>query len=401
MYIVTYTYNMHNYLPRLLEKEVERRLKPMPVVAIIGPRQCGKTTLAKAIQSHRSDALHLDLERPSDLSRLRDPEAFFKFNAGRMICLDEIQRKPDLFPVIRSIVDEQGEKGMFLILGSASPELLKQSSESLAGRITYLELTPFTVEEICGQAKGISRESLWLRGGFPGSLLAKNERDSIQWRDDFIMTFLERDIPSLGFKISSDQLHRFWMMASHASGSVLNLSKLGSSLGVSHNTLRSYVTLMSRTFLLRELPPYSKNIKKRLVKSPKLYVRDSGLFHALLKIETMNDLFGHICYGPSWEGFVVEQITAAFPRMQAFFYRDSNGNEIDLLLESGKSRIAIECKASTAPSVEKGFYNLCTELGVSHAWVAAPVKESYPIDKIVSVGPPEEIIRAMRKIDLR
>jgi len=398
MHIVSYTYNMHKYIPRYLEKEIERRLAAMPVVAILGPRQCGKTTLAKAIESRRKNTLHLDLERPSDLNRLRDPEAFFRINSEKLICLDEIQRKPNLFPLIRSIVDEQAKKGMFLILGSASPELLRQSSESLAGRIAYLELTPFSLEEVCGPAKGITRDTLWMRGGFPSSLLANNDRESIEWREDFIMTFLERDIPSLGFQTSSDQLHRFWIMASHASGSVLNLSRLGSSLGVSHNTIRSYITMMNRTFLLRELPPFSINLKKRLVKSPKLYVRDSGLFHALLKIETMNDLFGHPYYGPSWEGFVVEQIAAAVPRVQAFFYRDSNGNEIDLVLESGKNLIAVECKASTAPVAEKGFFSSCKELGITHAWIAAPVKDTYPIEKNIFVGPPEEIIHAIKSM---
>lgn len=378
---------MQNYLNRALTRKITQKIQTTPVVAVLGPRQCGKSTLAKAIISKISNSLFLDLERPSDLNKLRDPEAFFTINSDKLICLDEIQRAPELFPILRSIVDEHNKKGQFIILGSASPDLLKQSSESLAGRISHLELTPFLLKEVSQDNDPAALRKIWLRGGFPRSFLAKKEMDSYEWRLDFIRTYLERDIPQLGFRIPAKTLERFWKMSAHFHGQILNNSKIGSSLGISHHSIRSYVDLLDQTFVLRVLPPYEINLKKRLIKSPKIYIRDTGLLHALLNIETQNDLWGHPVFGSSWEGLVIENILSAFSDWKAFFYRTATGSEIDLILEKGRKRLAVECKASSAPGVDKGFWQALSDLQIEEAWIIAPVRETYPIEKRVSVAP--------------
>lgn len=368
---------MQDYIERYLTPQLVRRLKEVPAVAILGPRQVGKSTLARHVVSSYKNAIYLDLEKPSDLNKLQDPEAFFDLNRKRLICLDEIQRAPELFAVLRGIIDENRRNGQFLILGSASRQLIQQSSESLAGRISYFELPPFQAYEIDPKASNLRR--LWLRGGFPRSYLARSLKQSFQWRIDFIRTYLERDIPLLGFNISPKVLERFWRMCAHSHGQVLNLSKLGGSLGVSHHTIRSYVDLLEQTFLLRVLPPFEGNLKKRLIKSPKIYIRDSGLLHALLDIEEQNDLLGHPGYGSSWEGFVIENILACSPQWRASYYRTSSGAEIDLILEKGNKKIAVEIKASSSPKISKALVNSLTDLKIKQAWVVAPVKESYPL----------------------
>lgn len=383
---------MQNLITRFLSEKIQNKIENIPVTAILGPRQCGKSTLAKTLISNFPDAVYLDLERASDINKLQDAEAFFEVNANRLICLDEVQRAPELFPAIRAAVDVSGKNGQFLVLGSASPELLKQSSESLAGRISYQELTPFLYQEGDEKNRIDNLRELWLRGGFPRSFLASDISESYEWRQDFIRTFLERDIPQLGFNIPSGRLDRFWRMCAHVQGQLLNSSKLGESLGVSHHTARSYLDILVQTYVLRVLPPYEANLKKRLVKSPKAYIRDTGLFHALLGIETQNDLLGHPSYGASWESFVIENILAHFQGWQAYFYRTSSGSEIDLVLERGARRIAVECKVSTSPSVNRGFRNALDDLDVTEAWVIAPVKEAYPIDKRISVVPLDDII---------
>jgi len=374
---------MQRYIDRIQTTEIENRLKQMPAVALLGPRQVGKSTLAKQIIKPFNNAIYLDLERPSDINKLRDPEAYFALHADKLICLDEIQRTPELFPVLRSVIDERQRNGQFLILGSASPDLIKQSSESLAGRIAYIELAPLIQQEI---ETNLLR-TLWLRGGFPRSFLAMNDKASSKWRLDFIRTFLERDLPQLGFSLSAKTMERFWKISAHNHGQLLNQSKLGSSLGVSHHTIRSYIDLLEHTFVIRALPPYQANLKKRIVKSPKIYVRDSGLLHALLGLETQDDLFSHPCYGSSWEGFVIENILSLFPDWDASFYRTASGNEIDLILERGKKRIAIECKASSSPDVGRGFWSALKDLEIDEAWIIAPVSESYPLGKGVTVAP--------------
>jgi hypothetical protein len=346
-------------------------------------------------------SLRLDLEKPSDLAKLRDPEAFFEANRDMLICLDEIQRAPNLFPVMRSAVDERGVNGCFLILGSASPELLRQSSESLAGRIRFLELTPFQLPEVGAAADPTVARRLWLRGGYPRSWLAASEEQSYEWRQDFVQTFLARDLPQLGSKVAAPQLERFWRMCAHVHGQVLNASKLGESLGVSHHTVRSYLDLLERTYMLRTLPPFSANLKKRLIKSPKVFLRDSGLLHVLHGIRTVNDLLGHPIFGASWEGFVIENILSLAPDWQASFYRASSGNEVDLVLEKGRRRVAVECKAFSAPEITRGFRQALADLRVSDAWVIAPVRDSYPAGSGITVSPLQQFLAMLRRGSLK
>jgi len=383
---------MQAYIKRIITADIERKLENMPGVVILGPRQCGKSTLAKAILSEIGSAVYLDLERPSDVSKLRDPEAFFSLNSDQLICLDEIQRVPELFPVLRSVIDENRRNGQFIILGSASPDLMKQSSETLAGRISYFELTPFVLKEVSEDDHSKALRRLWLRGGFPRSYLAPDERESIEWRRDFIRTFLERDIPQLGFRTPAKTLERFWRICAHLHGQLLNSSKLGESMGVSHHTVRSYIDMLEQSFVLRVLRPYESNLKKRLIKSPKIYIRDSGILHALLDIENHNDLLGHPVYGPSWEGLVIENILSLLPNWKASFYRTSSGSEIDLILEKGNKRVAVECKGSTSPDLNRGFWNTVSELKFKEVWVVAPVREAYPIEKGVMVAPLHQVI---------
>jgi predicted AAA+ superfamily ATPase len=383
---------MQTYINRIITTSIEQKLENMPGVVILGPRQCGKSTLAKAIISEIGSAVYLDLERPSDVSKLRDPEAFFSLNNDKLICLDEIQRVPELFPVLRSVMDESRKNGQFIILGSASPDLIKQSSETLAGRISYFELTPFLLKEVSEEHDLKTLRKLWLRGGFPRSYLAPNEKESIEWRLDFIRTFLERDIPQLGFRTPAKTIERFWRICAHLHGQLLNSSKLGESMEVSHHTVRSYIDMLEQSFVLRVLRPYESNLKKRLIKSPKIYIRDSGILHALLSIESHNDLLGHPAYGASWEGLVIENILSLLPNWRASFYRTSSGSEIDLILEKGNQHVAVECKGSTSPNLNRGFWNAVSDLNFQEVWVIAPVKEAYPIEKGVMVAPPHQLI---------
>ncbi len=383
---------MQTYVKRIITTKIKEKLEEIPGIVILGPRQCGKSTLARTMISEIEGAVYLDLERPSDVNKLRDPEAFFGLNSDKVICLDEIQRVPELFPVLRSVIDENKKNGQFIILGSASPDLMRQSSETLAGRISYFELTPFLLKEVSDGHHVKTLRKLWLRGGFPRSYLASNDKESFEWRLDFIRAFLERDIPQLGFRTPAKTLERFWRICSHLHGQLLNSSKLGESMGVSHHTVRSYVDMLEQCFVLRVLHPYESNLKKRLIKSPKIYIRDSGILHALLGIENHNDLLGHPVYGASWEGLVIENILPLLPNWKASFYRTSSGSEIDLILEKGNRRVAIECKGSTSPNVNRGFWNAVSEIRFKEVWVVAPVKEAYPIEKGVMVAPPHQLV---------
>lgn len=382
---------MQTLIPRKIQEDITGRMADFEVVALLGPRQVGKSTLAKMILAEKSDSLYIDLELSSDREKLRDPEAFFEHNRDRLICLDEIQRLPEIFPTLRSIVDKNNRTGQFLILGSASQELIQQSSETLAGRISYIELNPLIINEI-NEMEDIDdpmalRNQLWLRGGFPKSFLARNNNSSFQWRLDFIRTFLERDISLSGYKTPSITMERLWKMLAHSHGQILNSSKLASSIGLSNHTIRHYIDIFEQTFMVKTLNPYVLNIKKRLVKSPKVYISDSGILHALLDIENFNGLLGHPIYGFSWEGFALNNILCNFPRWQPYFYKTSSGVEIDLILEKGMEKIAIEFKASSSPQLEKGIFIALSDLNIDQGWVIAPIKEDYQFKnlKIVSL----------------
>ncbi|NOY09605.1 MAG: ATP-binding protein [Spirochaetes bacterium] len=355
-------------------------LKFMPVVAILGPRQCGKSTLAMMYSEEHPNIIRLDLERPADLARLEDPESFFKENKDSIICIDEIQRTRDLFPVIRYTVDQTGKPGQFLILGSASKELIRQSSESLAGRIAYLELTPFLWPEI----NETSDYNNYLnRGGFPRSFLAGNPEQSFEWRINFIRDLWERDIPALGFRFSvnnryAQNSYRFLQMLAHMHGQILNMSVLAGSLGIDNKTVRLYIDLLEGAFIVRRLKPYFANLKKRIVKSPKIYIRDTGILHALLAIPDWNTLAGHPVFGASWESLCIENIIPFLrPEVQYSFYRTAKGAEIDLVLEAGNKRMAVEFKVSSVPKVQRGFWNAMEDLEIENAWVIAPIETGY------------------------
>lgn len=360
-------------------------------VAIIGPRQVGKTTLALQIAESR-DSLYLDLERRADRNKISEPELFLQNYEDKLVILDEIHRVPELFQELRGIIDKGRRKGLrtgrFLILGSASIDLLRQSGESLAGRIEYVDLEPFNSLEIGGKDKDIQR--LWLRGGFPDSYLAKSDNDSFRFRRSFIRTYLERDVPLLGPRIASEALERLWTMLAHSQGGLLNSSRLSANLSVSAPTVTSYVDLLVDLLLVRRLQPFNRNIGKRLVKSPKVYVRDSGLVHALLGITDFNELSGHPVVGHSWEGFVIENILSVVPEgTKSSFYRTSAGAEIDLILELPKRKNpwAIEIKRSLTAQVEKGFHFACEDIGAKKQYVICPGTESYPVSKkIEAIG---------------
>lgn len=344
-------------------KAVEQALDIQASVVLLGPRQVGKTTLAQDIAETR-DAVYLDMERSGDRQILEEPDLYLDEQAGRLVVIDEVQLMPDLFKALRGQIDRrrrQGHRtGQFLLLGSASNALLHQSAESLAGRVSYHELTPFTLPEI-GAAE---TSKLWLRGGFPESFLATNDRASLTWREDFIRTYLERDIPAFGLRIPAEALRRFWTMLAHSQGGLLNAAKLAGNLGISGQTVGRYLDLLVDLMLVRRLPPWHANAGKRLVKSPKVYIRDSGLTHALLGIETLEDLLGHPVVGGSWEGFCIETLIAAAPRgAEASFYRSSAGAEIDLVLKlPGGALWAIEIKRTTTPKVTRGFHIASEEL---------------------------------------
>jgi hypothetical protein len=376
---------MQALIKRNAEFTILEDLRSFPVVAILGSRQCGKSTLAKMLKEKIENFIYLDLESPSDLRKLDDPELFFDVNKDKTVCLDEIQFRKDLFPVLRSIVDWNKRNGQILILGSASRDLIRQSSESLAGRISFIELTPFVISEIRDLPQ-YNITQYWFRGGYPDSFLSIDDNLSNRWRENFIRTFVERDIPQLGINIPALKLRRFLTMCAHNQGQLLNNSKLGDALGVSYHTIRNYIDLLEQTFIIRTLQPYEVNIKKRIIKSPKVYIRDSGLLHSLLEIFDFNELMGHPVFGASWEGFAFENILAELAGWKSFFYRTSSGNEIDLILIKGRKKIAVEFKSSKAPTVTKGFWNALEDMNIQKAWIIAPVDEPYLMKEGVTVS---------------
>ncbi len=347
-------------------KRVEDALDVQAGVVLLGPRQVGKTTLAQDIAETR-EAIYLDMERTADRQILEEPDLYLDAQMGKLVVIDEVQLMPGLFGALRGQIDRRRRAGhrtgQFLLLGSASNTLLQQSAESLAGRVSYHELTPFTLDEV-GQG---ALQRLWLRGGFPDSFLAQSDRASLTWREDFIRTYLERDIPSFGLRIPAETLRRFWTMLAHEQGGLLNAAKLAAGLGVSGQSIARYLDLLVDLMLVRRLPPWHANTGKRLVKSPKVYIRDAGLTHALLGIETSEALLGHPVVGGSWEGFCIENLIAAAPRgTEASFYRSSAGAEIDLILKlPGGALWAIEVKRTTSPKVTRGFHIAADDLDVA------------------------------------
>lgn len=373
---------------------IERRLAPQlkdaivhtPAVALLGPRQVGKTTLALEV-GRGFDALYLDLESEQDRAKLAQPELYLADHQDQLVILDEVHRAPGLFPVLRGLIDRARRagrnSGQYLLLGSASLDLLKQSGESLAGRIAYMELAPFTVLE----TPSLPSDELWVRGGFPDSLLAPDAARSLRWRQDFIRTYLERDILQFGPRIAAETLRRFWGMLAHHQGGLLNIAQFARNLGVDAKTAASYLDLLVDLLIVRRLPAWHANIGKRLVKSPKVYVRDSGLAHALLGIPDKETLLAHPVVGQSWECFVIENLLVnAGDSAQGYFYRTSGGAEIDLLLAWPDGSLwAVEIKRSLSPKVERGFYAACEDLSPVRKFVVYPGQERYRIAPDIEV----------------
>lgn len=380
------------YIQRGVTSTLLNYLQNFPAVVILGPRQCGKSTLAKHITGRFDQSVYIDLERFADRNKLSEPEMFFKLNNDKLICLDEIQALPDIFNTMRSVIDENNRNSQFLILGSASRDLIRQSSETLAGRIVYLQLTPFIYNELFqGEGIGFSDISTYFtRGGFPRSFLANEMELSFVWRNSFIETFLQRDLPEMGFNIPPETAIRLWKMCAHSQGQLVNASKFGESLGYNYQTIKKYLDIFHGTFMLRLLPPFLPNLKKRLVKSSKIYVRDTGILFALLNLKTMDDILGHPVFGPAWETLVIENVLQKYSGWDFGFYRTSHGAEIDLVLQKGISKIAIECKASIAPKPSKGFYSAMDDLGIEKGFIISPIEGPvYPLNEkttVISLG---------------
>ncbi len=367
-------------IKRELHHQLVHLINHYPAVVLLGPRQVGKTTLAQDIGDVR-DALYLDLEMEMDREKLSDPELYLEEHENKLVILDEVQRVPELFQSLRGLIDRGRRRGIrsgrFLLLGSASLDLLKQSGETMAGRVAITELAPFNALELDGE----QHDRLWVRGGFPDSFLAENETLSLQWRRNFIRTYLERDIPQLGPRIPAEALRRFWTMLAHNQGTLMNASALARGLGVTGKTVTGYLDLLVDLLLVRRLHPWHRNVGKRLVKSPKVYIRDSGVLHALLGLEHKESLLGHPVVGGSWEGYVIENLLSVAPDgTEAGFYRTSAGAEIDLILTLPGDRLwAVEVKRSLAPKPDKGFYYACTDLKPERKFVVYPGEERYPL----------------------
>ena len=380
-------------IKRILQNQIEQSLQRFPAVGLIGARQVGKTTLAKMIADRwPNESLYIDLERPSDYTALSEPERFLSRYAKKLVIIDEIQLRRELFPVLRSLIDMDRCPGRFLLLGSSSPDLIRQSGESLAGRIAYHQLSPFLLSELSPDEMDL----LWIRGGFPPSALAESQDTSIQWRQDFIMTYLQRDLSVMGYdiRIPAMTVRRFWQMLAYVHGQSANLSLLAVNMELSRQSIRKILDILHDTFMIRQLQPFYANIKKRLVKSPKIYIRDSGILHSLLGINTFDNLMRHSAIGMSWEGFCMEQILNQIPReWDAFFYRTQAGAEVDLILhqQPGQSPVFVEFKHSQTPKLSPGFWSAQKDLQPKACYVVYPGTIAYPLTKSVEVLPLTQI----------
>jgi len=365
--------------------QISRAVRRSPITALVGPRQCGKTTLAREFGKDRARH-YFDLESQIDLNRLQNPQLMLSSLRG-LVIIDEVQAMPELFSILRVLVDRPDSKTRFLILGSASPDLIKNVSETLAGRIEFVELSGFDLHET-----GPSRSDiLWLRGGFPRSFLALSDADSLAWRDAFIQTFLARDIPQLGISIPPAAMRRFWTMLAHYHGQTWNASELGRSLDLSDKTARSYLDILTGTFMIRQLQPWHENISKRQVKAPKIYLRDSGILHGLLNLPDSQTLHGYARVGASWEGFAIEQVLHAVKPVQPFFWATHSGAEIDLFFIFHGRRYGIECKFSEAPKITKSMHQALATLKLAHLWIVHPGDHSYPLSERISAWPLKDI----------
>jgi predicted AAA+ superfamily ATPase len=360
--------------------KIEKLLKTNPIVAILGPRQCGKTTISLEFK----ETMRFDLENPEDLLALENPVQLFK-NVSGLIVIDEIQRRPELFSVLRYLVDHH-KKLKFLILGSASPELIKQSSESLAGRIAYYSMRGFSVDEV----KKNEIDKLWLRGGFPRSFIAKSSDQSVQWRSDYIKTYLEKDIPQLGIKLPSQTLYRFWNILTHYNGQILNYSEIGSHFGMSDKTIKHYIDILHGTFMVDVLQPWYTNIGKRQIKSPKIYFQDTGIFHQFLKVKSKKDLYSHVKLGVSWEAFVLSELRKSF-KDQIYFWNVQGNLELDFYIETSKGPIGIEAKFNDAPKISSSMRTIQKDLKLKHLYIVYPGEKIIPIEKTITILPIAEL----------
>ncbi len=368
-------------------RQIEASFQIHPVTALLGPRQCGKTTLALFIAEQEPSTI-FDLENPIDIQRLSAPMQALKDLSG-LVIIDEVQRKPELFELLRVLVDRSGRNARFLLLGSASPYLVKGVSESLAGRIGFVDLAGFQLWEV-----GVQHlDRLWIRGGLPKSFLADSESDSTLWREGFIRTFLERDIPQLGITIAAETLRRFWTMVAHYHGQVWNAAEFARALGTAENTARRYLDILTGAYMVRVLPPWFENLKKRQVKAPKIYIRDSGLFHSLLQVSTLADLRGHPKIGASWEGFALEHIIRVFRTRDAYFWATHAGAELDLMVTIAGKRHGFEFKYTDAPGRKRSMHIAIEDLGLEHLWVIYPGDQKYALDSKITAIPLEEILQ--------
>ena len=387
-------------LERWITKRLDKSINRNPAVVLLGARQVGKTTLAKAIIAKDIDSIYLDLERPRDRAKLKDPEAFLEENGNNLIILDEIQRAPDLFIVLRSVIDNNRQQGrnasQFLLLGSASMDLLGQSSESLAGRISYVEMNGINIVEIEPEKQNI--KNLWLRGGFPRSYLAEDDETSMEWLEDLIQTYMERDVPQMGFDVLAQTLRRLWTMLAHLQGETINASKLATNLEIRRAKVNDYIDILTGLLLVRRVEPWYKNVKKRLVKSPRYYVRDSGILHRLLGISDYDALLSNPILGKSWEGFVMENIHSVLPRLaETYFYRTAAGAEIDLMIKMSNSEIwALEIKHGHAPKIGKHFNQTCEDVGATRKYVIYGGDDEFPIGNDVRMISLPKLMQALQ-----